>query len=431
MKYDLVITHIDRLLSLAGDPDRGLRGEEMEQSIEIEDAAIAIKDGRIAFVGKTNTLFEREIIEAEQTINARGKSVLPGFIDAHTHLPFYGWRGGEVARGRGKTYGNVIQGGGGIKVSIKEMEEASDVDILQFTNDLLDHIHTWGTTTVEMKSGYSSNVEGELRELHLIQKIKENSPVDIIPTCLAAHDVPEGYTSSEWINEVINDLLPEVAEKKLARMTDIYIEPFTFNISDARKFAEASRSLGLIPRAHSDQVHNIGGCKEAVLLEFSSADHLNQITEEEMQMLAKSNTAAGMLPGADFTMREKHLPPARKLIDSGALVVLSSNYNPGTSPVGAMPVIIGFACALYDWTPKEAIAAATINAAVSLGIGKDRGSIEVGKAADILILKDNLYEMLPYRMGSNPISMVIKDGIITKNNNDIIDSPNAVIEVQV
>jgi len=416
MKYDLVITHIDRLLPLAGDPERGLRGKAMDQTPEIVDAAIAIKDGKIAFVGQTKELFEREIVEADQTISAKGKSVLPGFIDAHTHLPFYGWRGGEVARGRGQSYGNVIEGGGGIKVSIKEMEDASDEEVFHFTNELLDHIHSWGTTAVEMKSGYSRTVEGELRELDLIQKIKGSTPIDIIPTCLAAHDVPEGYTSSEWIDEIIADLLPEVAEKKLACMTDIYIEPFTFDVSDARKLAEASSSLGLIPRAHSDQVHNIGGCMEAVKLGFSSADHLNQITEEEMEMLAKSNTAAGMLPGADFTMREKLLPPARKLIDSGALVVLSSNYNPGTSPVGAMPVIIGFACALYDWTPKEAIAAATINAAVSLGIGKERGSIEVGKAADLLILKDNLYEMLPYRMGNNPISMVIKDGKITKDN---------------
>lgn len=416
MKYDLAIIHIDRLLTCAGDPQQGLRGRGMDLSPEIKDAAIAITDGGISFVGQTEEFLQLENAGAERTINAKGRSVIPGFIDAHTHLPFYGWRDAEVARGRGNSYGNVIEGGGGIKVSVKEMENASDDEILQFSRDLLEHIHSWGTTTVEMKSGYSLTVPGELRELRLIQEIIQSSPLDIIPTCLAAHDVPAGYTSREWIEEIIKDMLPEVAQKNLARMVDIYIEPFTFDVSDARRLAEASRALGLIPRAHTDQVNAIGGCREAVKLGFSSVDHLNQISEEEFEMLVKSNTAAVMLPGADFTMREKLLPPARQLIDSGALVVVSSNFNPGTSPIGSIPVIIGLACALYDWTPKEAIAAATINAAVSLGIGKERGSIEVGKAADILILQDEWYEMMPYRMGENPVSMVIKNGKITKDN---------------
>ena len=416
MRFDLAIIHIDRLLPFSGDPNRGLRGNEMDLSPEIKDGTIAIKDGIISFVGPTEEFLKLKNAEVEQTINARGMSVIPGFIDAHTHLPFFGWRNAEVARGRGKSYGNVIEGGGGIKVSVKEMESASDDEIMYFVSDLLDHIHSWGTTTVEMKSGYSLTVPGELRELRLIEEIIQSCSLDIIPTCLAAHDVPDGYTSREWIEEIINDILPEVAQKKLARMVDIYIEPFTFDVSDAKRLSEASRALDLTPRAHTDQVNAIGGCKEAVKLEFSSVDHLNQISEEELEMLVKSNTAAVMLPGADFTMREKLLPPARKLIDSGALVVVSSNFNPGTSPIGAMPIIIGLACAMYDWTPKEAIAAATINAAVSLGIGKERGSIEVGKAADILILHDNLYEMLPYRFGVNPVSVVIKNGKITKND---------------
>ncbi|MFK2825759.1 imidazolonepropionase [Bacillus sp. B190/17] len=415
MKYDLAIIHIDRLLPFAGDPHRGLRGKEMDLSPEIKDGAIAIKDGKVSFVGQTEAFLQLENVEIEQTINARGKSVIPGFIDAHTHLPFYGWRDGEVARGRGASYGDVIEGGGGIKLSVKEMENASDDEVLHFVSGLLNHVHNWGTTTVEMKSGYSLNVPGELRELRLIQELSRSCPVDIVSTCLAAHYVPEGYTSREWVEEIIHDLLPEVAQKNLASMVDIYIEPFTFDVSDARRLAEASRAFGLIPRAHTDQVNAIGGCKEAVKLGFSSVDHLNQISEEELEMLVKSNTAAVMLPGADFTMREKLLPPARKLIDLGALVVVSSNYNPGTSPIGAMPVIIGLACALYDWTPKEAIAAATMNAAVSLGIGTERGSIEVGKAADILILQDQWYEMMPYRIGENPISTIIKNGKVTKN----------------
>jgi len=388
----------------------------MNLTPEIEDGAIAITEGKISFVGKTEDFLAVAHTNAGITINAKGRSVIPGFVDAHTHLPFYGWRNAEVARGRGKSYGNVISEGGGIKASVREMGAASDAELRSYTLHLLDHMHSFGTTTLEMKSGYSLTVPGELRELRIIQELMQTSPLTIIPTCLAAHDVPDGYTSHEWVEEIIHRILPKVAQKKLAKMVDIYIEPFAFDVSDAKRLAEASAALGLIPRAHTDQVNNIGGCREAVQLGFSSVDHLNQINDDELGMLVKSTTAAVMLPGADFTMREKLLPPARKLIDSGALVVVSSNYNPGTSPIGAMPVIIGLACTLYDWTPKEAIAAATINAAVSLGLGGERGSLEVGKAADLLILQDRWYEMIPYRMGHNPVSIVIKDGKITKND---------------
>lgn len=275
MKYDLAIIHIDRLLPFSANPNRGLRGEDMEHSPEIEDGAIAIKDGTICFVGTTGDFRKMADVSEGITINAKGRSVIPGFIDAHTHLPFYGWRQAEVARGRGKSYGKVIHEGGGIKASVKEMEAATDDEVLRFVTGLMDHMHAWGTTTLEAKSGYSLTVAGELRELHLIQELIKTSPMTIVPTCLAAHDVPVGYTGDEWIEEIIHHMLPHVAEHNLARTVDIYIEPFAFEVPHARRLAEATLALGLIPRAHTDQVNNIGGCREAVRLGFSSVDHLN------------------------------------------------------------------------------------------------------------------------------------------------------------
>lgn len=385
--------------------DGGVRGPAMDDTLVISPGAVAWEAGRITFVGSPE-----ELPPGAQVETFERATIAPGFVDAHTHLPFAGWRADEFeARLSGSTYRDQHGSGGGIPRSARMLAAASDEEVLAFCRPLIEEMLALGTTTLEMKTGYGLSVEAELRQARLARALARETRQRCVVTLLACHAVPDGIERGAWVKEVCEVLIPAVAAEGLADAVDVYVEDIAFTLDDLERVAVAAAASGLSLRCHADQLGPSGAAAAAARLGARSADHLNHTDPGGVVALAESDTVALLLPTSTLMLRAEPAP-ARALVDSGAIVGLATDFNPGTSPVLSMPEAIATACGLYRLTPNEALTAATLNAAAALGLAGETGSLEVGKSADIVVLEGEGFRQVPYRPGHAPVLRTIVGG---------------------
>ena len=400
---DILIKNANELITLKG-PNKPRIKKEMSDLSIINNGSIAIKDDIIVETGK-NLKYK-----AKETIDASGKIVMPGFVDPHTHLVFAGSREFELDwKLKGLSYMDILKKGGGIVYTVNETRKAKDADLLKQACIRLDNMPRYGTTTCEAKSGYGLNTETELKILKLQKKLNEAHPVDIVSTFLGAHAVPKEHTTEEYVDIVINEMLPKT--KGLAKFCDVFCEKGVFTPTQSKRILEAGRKHGLIPKIHADEIVDTGGASLAAEIGAISADHLLMSNNNGLKQMAKKGVIGVMLPGTPFSLMMKDYAPARKIINLGVPVALATDLNPNCW-IENMQFIIQLACLNMKMTPAEAICASTFNAACSIGLNDTIGSLEKGKRADLIILDIPNHKFLPYHYGINLVETVIKKGII-------------------
>jgi imidazolonepropionase len=410
----LLITGASQLLTLRGRIPR--RGKDLSDLGILRDGALLIRDGMIAAVGTRREMESLPESRSAEKLDVGGRVVLPGFVDSHTHLIHAASRAEEYElKIAGASYEEIARKGGGILNSVKKLRAATGEALKKRAHAALREFAAHGTTTLEAKSGYGLNVASELKILRLHKELGAEQPLEIVSTFLGAHVVPAEYrgkrTGTEQYVALLTDkLIPEVAAEKLAEFCDVFCDRGAFSRRDSKKILEAGKENGLAPRVHAEQLTRRGATQLAVQLEAASCDHLEQVSKADIRALAKSNTVATLLPGCDFHLGLKTYAPARALIESGAIVALATDYNPGTSPTMSMPMVLSLACTQLRLSPAEAVAAATINAAYSLRREKQIGSLETGKRANIAVFEVDDYREIPYYFGVNKCWMTLKNG---------------------
>ena len=410
IEADLALVGLSELVTPTGREPR--LGEDLGRTQRIEEAAIAWRDREIVFVG-TRDQFERQV-QTKRILDGAGGTALPGFVDAHTHLPFAGWRESEFdERMRGASYSEIAARGGGILSTVRSTRAASIEDLTETCLERLDRMVRLGSTTVEAKSGYGLSHEDELKQLEAIRRAGERHVVDVIPTFLGAHTVPHEFRPdrrSAYLDLLIEQTLPEVVDRGLAAYADAFIDAHAFSLDEARRFLEAAAEQGLGLRLHVDQLADDGGSALAAALGAASADHLEFVSEDGIEALARAGTVAVLLPAVSLFLKMRRYAPARRLIEGGVPVALATDFNPGSCPTDSMGTVLWLACLTLEMTVDEAITAATLNAAASLGLADRTGSLEPGKRADIVVHQvPNRYHLV-YRMGGHAIGPVIADG---------------------
>ena len=393
----IAIVNIGQLVTLTG-PARPRVGPELHELGIIEDAALLIEDGRIVAAGPYAELCARIPTDAT-VIDAEGRCVTPGFVDAHTHLVFAGNRAAEFEqRIAGATYQQIAADGGGILRTVRLTRAASEVELLKAARRHRDWMLRGGTTTLEAKSGYGLERETELRMLRVLRRLDEEGPVRIVSTLLAAHTIPPEFAGrrEEYVRWIAEELIPEVAAAKLARYCDAFCDDHAFTVQEAHTVLTAAKRNGLGLRVHAEQFKSGSGAVMASILGAATADHLEAIEDEDLHHLWTAGTQPILLPGSVFALGRDRYPPARKMVERGLGIVLATDFNPGSSPVASMAFILSLACLEMRLTPAEALTAATFNAACSLGMGDRVGSLEAGKEADFLIHEFTDYRELAY-----------------------------------
>jgi len=409
-KADLLIVNADELITLNGGSQKPQTGKQMGALGVIRDGGLAIKDGRILAVGKSAEV--RNNVKAESVISADGKTVLPGFVDAHTHLVFAGSREDEFQmRVEGAYYLEILSAGGGILRTVRETRKASVDKLVEAGLRTLDSMLEYGTTTAEAKSGYGLETKDELKILEAVKRLNQLHTVDVVPTFLGAHAVPPEFKGNTqgYVSSVCDDMIPKVAEKGLAEFCDVFCEKGVFNLEQTRRILLTGKAVGLKPKVHADEMSAFGGAELAADVGAVSADHLLFSSDEGLRAMAEKDVIAVLLPAAAFSLMNGKFADARRMIDIGVPVALGSDFNPSCWALN-MQLVIGFACHFMRLTPAEAITAATINAAHAVGRASEVGSLEVGKKADVLILDAPGHRNLGYRFGANLIDKVVKNG---------------------
>ena len=414
IEADLAVVGISELATPEGRSAR--LGSDLGRLRTIGEAAIACRGDRIVFVGP-----EREfhsgvaLAPGGRTLDARGATVLPGFVDAHTHLPFAGWRESEFnERLQGATYAQIAARGGGILSTVEATRAATRDDLAALTRQRLDAMLVLGTTLAEAKSGYGLSTEAELKQLEAVRLGAAGHPVEVVPTFLGAHTVPKERREDRerYVDEIVNEMIPEISRRKLAVYADAFVDAHAFSSAEARRVLEAAKRAGLGVRLHADQLKDDGAALLAAELHAASADHLEYVSDAGIEALARVGTAAVLLPAATFFLMSRVKPPARRLVDAGVPVAIATDFNPGTSPTEAMGAVLEFACLTLALSIDEAIAAATLNAAYALGRAEEAGSIEVGKRADFVIhAVPNRYHLV-YRFGVRRVRTVVAGGAV-------------------
>jgi len=403
-----------QLLTLAG-PPVPRRGPALGELGILPQGGALTQGEAILGIGRTRSL-EREALRLRaEAIDCRGRVVMPGFVDSHTHLVFAGSRADDYdLRLRGKTYEEIARCGGGIQSSAQRVRKASVHSLAQHARRFLEEFAAHGTTTVEVKTGYGLDLAQELKILRAICVLQNESPLDLVPTLLALHALPASFQGrrAQYVREVAQRLVPAVASRKLAEFIDCFCDRAAFSAKDCRRVLGAGRQLGLVPRIHAEQLARTGATRLAIEMGAASADHLDKLSPLDIRALARSNVVATLLPGANFHLGLQSYPPAQELIAAGAAVALATDFNPGSSPTLNMQFIISLACAQMSMTPAEAITAATINGAFALRRADRIGSIETGKLADVIVLDVDDFRELPYYFAVNHCLMTVKRGRI-------------------
>ncbi len=379
----------------------------------IRDAAIAVEDGRIAWVGAAADLPGDPGSLAEIVHDASGRWITPGLIDCHTHLVFGGSRAGEFEmRLNGASYEEVAKAGGGIVSTMRATREADDETLYEAAVPRLRNLMDEGVTTVEVKSGYGLDTDTELKQLRVARRLGEALPVDIQTTFLGAHALPPEYAGRQgaYIDLVVEEMLPAVAESGLADAVDAFCEGIGFTPEETDRVFSAARVHGLPVKLHADQLSDLGGAALAARYDALSADHLEYTSEEGIAALAAAGTVAVLLPGAFYTLRETRQPPVEAMRKSGAGIAIATDFNPGSSPALSLILMLNMACTLFRLTPEEALAGVTRVAAQALGLGDDRGTLEVGKRADLALWDIGQPAELCYWFGVNPCAQTVRQG---------------------
>jgi len=393
----IAVVNIGQLVTLAG-AARPRVGDELRELAIIDDSALLIEDGRIVAVGRSSELKEK-IPPGAVLVDAEGRCVTPGFVDAHTHLVFAGNRAAEFERRiAGATYQEIAAAGGGILRTVALTRAASEDELLAEARTHRDWMLRSGTTTMEAKSGYGLERETELKMLRVLRSLNDEGPARIVSTLLAAHTVPPEFAGrrAEYVRLVAEELIPEVAAQKLARYCDAFCDDHAFTVDECRTVLTAARAHGLGLRIHAEQFRPGTGAALAAELGAATVDHLETVTEETIAQLRAAHVQPVLLPGSVFCLSRTQYPAARAMVDAGLGIVLATDFNPGSSPVASMAFVMSLACLEMRLTPAEALTAATINAAWSLGLGEEIGSLEVGKRADLLMHECADYRELAY-----------------------------------
>lgn len=396
----LAIANCKQLVTLAG-PQRPRMAAEMRELSIISDGAVLVNNGRIEKIG-TGAEIESLIRPDTEVLDAGGRVVLPGFVDAHTHPVFAGTRTNEFEeRATGATYQEIASRGGGIQATVRATREAT-LDQLVFVGK---HYADWflrcGTTTIEAKSGYGLTLEDELKLLRAIQRLNIETALRYVPTFLGAHDIPPEYKArrDQYVTLLIDEMIPRVGREKLAGYCDVFCEKNVFTTDEAWRILSAARCHGLLLRVHADQLSLSGGARLAAELGAITADHLEYCDSNGITALKEAGVQPVLLPGSVYTLGSNRYPAAREMIDVGLAVVLATDFNPGSSPTVSMPMILSLASTHMRMSPAEALTAATINAAYSIGRGSELGSLDEGKVADLVIYDLNDYRDLSYFFG--------------------------------
>jgi imidazolonepropionase len=413
----LLLINCSQILTLDGSAPR--RGRALADPGIIRDGALLIRDGSIAAIDLRRRIERLPESRRARKLDMRGRVVLPGFVDSHTHLIHPCSRATEYEqRISGATYEEIARAGGGILNSARKLRVAPANQLKQHALAHLKQFAAHGTTTVEAKSGYGLDWPSERKILSLLNELNREQPLEVAPTFLGAHVVPaefrnrSGKTPDAYVDLICREWLPRVATEHLAEFCDVFCDRGAFSVAQARKIFSAARACGLGLRIHAEQLARTGAARLAVQMHASSADHLEKISSADIRMLANSNVTCTMLPGCCFHLGLADYGPARRLIDAGAIVALATDFNPGTSPTLSMPMILSLACTQMRMTPAEAIAATTINAAYSLRRSDRIGSLEVGKFADLAVFDVADYREIPYYFGVNHCVMTVKRGRI-------------------
>ena len=389
-----------------------LRGKEMATLPCIKDAYLIIEDGKIVAFGSVEDLIHNTHIITE-VIDAEGQTVLPTWCDSHTHLVFAAPRENEfIDKINGLSYAEIASKGGGILNSAAKIANTTEQELYDSANTRLHELIALGTGAIEIKSGYGLSVEGELKMLRVIKKLKQTSPIPIKATLLAAHTYPLEFKENHqgYIDLIINEMLPIIAEEKLADYIDVFCEQGFFSPEETEAICMAGISYGLQPKIHANQLNISGGVEVGVKVGALSVDHLETMDDEAITALANSTTIGTLLPTAAFFLRMPY-QPARKLINAGCAIALASDYNPGSSPSGNMNLVVSISCIQMQMLPEEAINAATINGAYAMGLDNELGSITIGKKANLILTKPiPSLAYIPYAFGSNLIDKVMIDG---------------------
>lgn len=388
---------------------RKIAGKEMANLPILEDAYLLISQGLIHSFGLMKEM--PSSVNAHTTIDATGRFVFPSFVDSHTHLVYAAPREEEfVMKIKGATYEEIAAQGGGILNSAKKLQSISEEELFENSLPRAWEIIHMGTGAVEIKSGYGLTTKDELKMLRVARKIGVETPLTVKATFLGAHAVPKDKSKAQYISEVIHEMIPAVAEEKLAEYIDVFCETGFFSPSETELIVEAGKKFGLIPRIHANQLGRSGGVQIGVKTGAISVDHLENMGDEEIEALKESETMPTSLPGAAFFLNLS-FTPARRIIDAGLPLAIASDYNPGSAPSGNMPLMLSLACIKMRMTPEEAINATTINTSYTLGLSQTHGSITVGKVANLFITNPiSSVASLPYSYGTSPVSRVILNG---------------------
>ena len=382
----------------------------------VRNGAVAVKETKIFWVGKSEELGEKFILNRDgREIDARGKTVMPGLIDAHTHLVFAGSRENEFEqRIRGLSYLEIAERGGGILSTVEATRKASFDELFSLGKKRLDRMLSKGVTTLEAKSGYGLSLHDEVKILKVTKALEESHPVEIVSTFLGAHTIPKEFRDarSRYIDLVIEEMIPRVAQERLAEFCDVFCEEKAFTLEESKRILDRGKRYGLKPKIHADQLSPGGGAELAAETGALSADHLEYISRKGIEKMAAKGITAVLLPGASFFLSMKKYPPARKMIEGGLAVCLATDLNPGSSMTESLPLIMTMGCTMFKMSPKEVIQGTTIYAARSMDREKKIGSLETGKQADLLLLDIPNYRYLPYHFGVDHVELVIKKGRI-------------------
>ena len=393
----LAVLHASQVVTLSG-PKRPRIGAEMSELAIIRDGGMLIHNGKVEKIGPSAEI-EKNVGDAE-IVKAGGRVVMPGFVDAHTHLVFAGNRLDDFERrSRGETYEQIAKAGGGIWSTVQKTRAASELDLLARAKKYATWFLRCGTTTVEAKSGYGLTVEDELKLLRVMRQLKETVSLEIVPTFLGAHAVPREFSPDEYLDVVVTEMLPRVTAEKLAEFCDVFCERGYFNIDQSRKILSAAKKVGLSLRGHIDQLTNSGGAKLMAEMGAITADHLEQTDAQGIAALKKANVQPVLLPGSVYVLGSSRYPRAREMIEAGLAIVLATDFNPGSSPTPSMPMVLSLACTQMKMSPAEAITASTLNAAYSVNRGDRIGSLEPGKLANFVIFDCEDCRELAYWFG--------------------------------
>ena len=411
---NVLVENIGQLLTLAKADGKPRVGKELGELAIVKDGALLVSGGMIAAVGKAEDVKRTaDTMEPPEVVDAGGAVVLPGFVDCHTHTVFARYRLDEYEwRVAGTPYADIAARGGGIARSVEHVRETEADSLFAISRRRLAGCLAYGTTTIEIKSGYGLDLENELKQLRVIRRLSQDTEMMVVPTFLGAHSLPEAYRNKReaFIELVIEEMIPAVVSEGLAEYNDVFSETGVFTTDEAERILRTGQRAGLKARIHADELNDTGSAELAARIGAVSADHLTRISSGAIALMTEAGTFGVLLPGTSFGLPSLHFAPARQMIEGGMRVAMATDFNPGSSPSESMPMMIAIACSHLRLSPAEAISAATYNPAFVVGREREAGSLEVGKRGDFIVLDGDDYREIPNRFGINPVHKVFVKG---------------------